>query len=240
MKPLLLLIPGMLNDHRVWADVAELVKPFADRRVAQVLTQSSISEMAQDSWQLVIDEPANRKIVIVGFSMGGYVACEMLANPMRRVNGWALVDSSIQLDSPETSVAREKTITVMQSNFPKMAQNIAKYGTHPQSHGNEALMQSILQILLDVGGPTAIRQLQAIAQRKDHIDALKALSIPLHVICGVEDKTTPPALSEFSARTLPQAELFWIDEAGHMTPQENPTAVTHALERLVSKVMNQP
>ncbi|MSQ56586.1 MAG: alpha/beta hydrolase [Limnohabitans sp.] len=240
MKPLLLLIPGMLNDDRVWADVVELVKPFADTRVAQVLTQSSISEMAQDAWRLILDEPADRKIVIVGFSMGGYVACEMVAQPLRPAHGWALVDSSIQMDSPDASVGREKTITAMQSSFPKIAQSIAKYGTHPQSHGNEALMQSILQILLDVGGPTAIRQLQAIAQRQDHIDALKALRIPVHVICGVEDKTTPPALSQFSAQTLPHAELFWIDKAGHMTLQENPIAVSYALERLVNKVMNQP
>lgn len=51
----LLLIPGMLNQPGIWAAVIALVRQqFGDQvriAVADVLTQSSITEMAQDAWK---------------------------------------------------------------------------------------------------------------------------------------------------------------------------------------------
>ena len=48
MKPVLLLIPGMLNDARIWRDVTAQMQGLAEVRIADVLTQDSIAHMARD------------------------------------------------------------------------------------------------------------------------------------------------------------------------------------------------
>lgn len=49
MKPVLLLVPGMLNDARIWSDVAAKLDDVAEVRVANVLTQNTLGRMAQDA-----------------------------------------------------------------------------------------------------------------------------------------------------------------------------------------------
>ena len=52
MRPVVLLIPGMLNTAAIWDRVAPLLQDAAELRIADVLTQSSIAEMTRDAcWQ---------------------------------------------------------------------------------------------------------------------------------------------------------------------------------------------
>ena len=92
MKPVLLLIPGMLNTARIWSRVTPLLQDAADIRIADVTTQPSIAEMARDAWALVSDVPPTRRLVVCGFSMGGYVALELIATyliPNYSYSTWA-------------------------------------------------------------------------------------------------------------------------------------------------------
>ena len=103
MKPTLLLLAGMLNDERVWQPVAQRLRAVCEVRIAHFPTQESMTEMAQDAWQLVADLPSDQPLALAGFSMGGYVLQQMLAEPQRAVQAVALIDSSIR---PETEASR--------------------------------------------------------------------------------------------------------------------------------------
>ena len=67
MKPVLLLIPGMLNDGRVWADVAALLAGDADVLMAEVSRQDSIARMRGDAWAQLADVPDSVPVVVAGF-----------------------------------------------------------------------------------------------------------------------------------------------------------------------------
>lgn len=63
---------------------------------------------------------------------------------------------------------------------------------------------------------------------------LHELRLPTVVICGREDKTTPPWHSERLAEGIPDAQLVWVEEHGHMLNWEAPEAlitVVHQLHR---------
>ena len=98
MKPVLLLIPGMLNDASVWDDVLPCLPGDWTVRIANVQTQESIAEMARDAWQQLDDVPLSTPVMVTGFSLGGYVAIEMLARPQRPLSAAALTMAY----SPET------------------------------------------------------------------------------------------------------------------------------------------
>lgn len=229
--PVWLLVPGMLNDERVWADVAGGLQPHAQVRIAQVQTQSTIAEMASDAWALLDDLAPDAPVYLAGFSMGGYVAMEMLAQqPMRALRGLALIDTAGGAETPESRVLREKTIHAMQSNFAKTLPGLIQWNTHQPS---PALLAQLGQMMQDVGAVTAVRQMRAISERREHSAVLGQLRMPVQVLCGEHDRVTPPARSQALAQSIPGARLQLVPDAGHMLPLEQPQAVVSALLALM-------
>ena len=108
MKPVLLLIPGMLNTAAVWRPVAALLEDRFEVRIAEVQTQDSIAAMARDAWARVADVPAHVPLVLCGFSMGGYISFEILRQAPERVRKLGLLDTTASPDSAESTANRRR------------------------------------------------------------------------------------------------------------------------------------
>lgn len=231
MKPVLLLIPGMLNDARVWQPVSDALSGMADVRVADVSEGPDIPALGARAWAQLADVPSSTPLVIAGFSMGGYVAIDMMARPARAVQGLALLSTSARPESPDSASLREKTMAAMQSNFPKVVEGILQWNTHQASVEQQALMR---QMMLEVGPEVAVRQMRAIMARADHRPWLAQLQLPVRVLCGRHDRVTPPELSQELAATVPNAQLHLIDDSGHMLPLERTAEVVTHLQALLT------
>jgi pimeloyl-ACP methyl ester carboxylesterase len=234
MKPVLVLIPGMLNDASVWRDVAPAMRLCADVRIADVLTQSSMADMRRDAWALLADVPPEVPVFLAGFSMGGYVAIDMLAHPVRPVQGVALLSTSGKGESPEGMAAREKTIAAMQADFAKVVEGVIKWGTVSAS---PALADRLRQMMLGIGPQAAVRQIRAVMGRGEHRDVLAQLKVPVRILCGRQDRVTPPELSELLLQWIPGARLSLIEDAGHMLPCEQPAVVAQTLHELINSFL---
>ena len=231
MKPVLLLLAGMLNDARMWAPVGDALHGVADLRVADLRGAPSIAAMAHAAWECIADVDAQRPVVLAGFSMGGYVAMEMLANPQRDLHAAALLSTSARPETSEGRVAREKAVGAMQTDFARMVEGLVKWGMHQPA---PAVVDQLRQMCLDVGAETGIRQNRAIMDRADHRAALAQLRLPVHLLCGQNDRITPPALTEELLALVPASTVHWIADAGHMLPLEQPEAVAQVLRSLLS------
>jgi pimeloyl-ACP methyl ester carboxylesterase len=230
VKPVVLLIPGMLNDASVWDDVLPCLPASWTVRIANVQTQQSIAEMARDAWKMLEDIPLNASVMVAGFSLGGYVAIEMLAQQPRPLSAAALLSTSPLPESEESRAVREKTMLAMQANFPKVVEGIVKFGTHEAS---EAVQERLRQMLLSVGCETALRQTRAIMGRADHREALSRLSLPVALMCGEHDRVTPPQLTQQLAQCIPHAQTCIIPQSGHMLPVQQAPAVAKVLASLL-------
>lgn len=231
MKPVLLLIPGMLNDARVWSPVAGRLADVADVRVADVSHQDSIARMRQDAWARVADLPAGVPLVVAGFSMGGYVLLDMLAHPSRRMDAMLFMATSAMPETEHSRAGRAKTLAAVDAGYARFVEGVLGYSTHSAS---ESVLADLRQMMLDLGADTARRQVRAIMGRQDHQGLLPTLAAPVAVLCGRHDRVTPPALSEALARSIPGASLQLVDNAGHMLPCEQPDAVADALRTLIT------
>ena len=236
MKPVLLLIPGMFNTAAIWQPVVDALQGVTEIRIANVLTQDSIAAMAHDAWGVVADRPAGAPLIVCGFSMGGYVAIELLASHRGAVNAVAFIDSGAGVESAESLVVREKTIAALERNFERTVEGVLTFSLHPDSLSNAALVNGMRSMMQTVGAATAIRQTRAIMARSDHRAMLRKLALPALVVCGRHDKVAPPALSEELAQLIPDAQLEWIDHAGHQTPLEAPGILARHLMTLISKL----
>lgn len=236
MKPVLILVPGFLNDSRVWADVADRLGGDADVRIADVGRQSSMAAMAGDAWALAAAVPAATPVVVCGFSMGGYVAIEMAVKPVRQLGALALIDTSSRPEAAENIPVREKTVAALQKDIARTVEGLLALNLHPESLQDAALVERVRRMMIGVGAATAARQVQAIVGRADHRALLALLELPALVLCAHDDKVLPPALSRETAALLRNSTLTLIDGAGHLTPVERPDAVAAAVRELLGRV----
>jgi pimeloyl-ACP methyl ester carboxylesterase len=70
----------------------------------------------------------------------------------------------------------------------------------------------------------------------DITEAIAGIRIPALVVCGTEDKMTPPALSEYLGGRIPGAGIVLIPGAGHFIMLENPDAFNTALTDFVNSL----
>jgi 3-oxoadipate enol-lactonase len=63
-----------------------------------------------------------------------------------------------------------------------------------------------------------------------------AIQEPALVLCGAEDKVTPPALSRELASLIPQARLELIEGAGHIANLEKPDEFNRVVEEFIREV----
>jgi pimeloyl-ACP methyl ester carboxylesterase len=235
MKPVLLLIPGMFNTGVIWDPVRAHLDPAVDVRVADVLTQSRIAAMADDAWAQVADLPPGTPLIAAGYSMGGYVLIELLARHASGVGAAAFVDTSAQVETPDSIAGREKTIAALERSFERAVSAVIPFSLHPDHHTRSDLVEGMRTMMHAVGAEAAIRQTRAIMARADHRAMLARLRMPTLVVCGAQDKVTPPALSDDLAALIPGAERLTLAQAGHQVPLEQPQALAAALMQLITR-----
>jgi pimeloyl-ACP methyl ester carboxylesterase len=71
--------------------------------------------------------------------------------------------------------------------------------------------------------------LRGMAQRSDVTAKLGSFDVPALVVCGQQDKISPPDEMRGIAQALPKGKFVEIAAAGHMAPLERPAEVTAAI-----------
>lgn len=230
MKPLLLLIPGMNNTPRVWDRTRAHLKADAEVRVTDVRTSQDIPAMAATAWQELADLDPARPLALAGFSMGGYVALQMIATAPRPVQALALVCSSARPDDPAAAPMRERAIAAAQRDWERYITGIANFLTTPGAQADAALMEAIRADLRDAGAKATVAQHRAVAARSDHRALLPGWKLRALVIAGELDPLIPPAQSQEAANAIPGAIWRLVRGVGHLLPWERPDTLATALD----------
>lgn len=226
----------MLNTPDIWTDVLPWLPPDLDVRLAEVASQSGLAQMAVDAWSLLRDLHPDQPLVVCGYSMGAWVAYEMLQQRPGRVSGLVLLGASAQADTPELLQAREKAVAAIARDFDKVVAGLSRYASHPRFHEQDAWMARAREQLRAIGPEAAARQHRLLMRRPDARGFLRGLQMPVQVVCGDADLVTPPDLSRELAALIPGAELCWLPGAGHLSPYEAPEGVASAVQALLLRV----
>ncbi|MDQ7968888.1 MAG: alpha/beta fold hydrolase [Oxalicibacterium faecigallinarum] len=225
MKPNLILLPGLLNDARLWQAQAEKLGAVANVSVADLTRSNTIAELAAD----VLEQVPAGMFALAGLSMGGYVALEVMRQAPERVMSLALLDTSARPDTPEATENRHKLMELAKTDFPAVSRGLREKLLHPAHLGDVALAELLDDMAVVVGKDGFIRQQQAILARIDSRPSLAAIQCPTMVLCGREDKLTPVEVHEEMAALIPRASLTIIEQCGHLSPIEQPDRVTDAM-----------
>lgn len=222
----LVLLPGLLNDARLYQPQYGALQARARRIVVPELWhRDSVAALAES----VLAQVAG-SFALAGFSMGGYVALELLRQAPDRIERLALIDTSAQADSAAQRARRQALIAQSAVGaFKGVTARLLPLLVHPSRLDDAALIETLQAMALTVGRDGFVRQQRAILGRPDSSAMLASIAVPTAVICGRDDQLTPIAHSRAMAAAIPGAVLTEIEDCGHVAPLEQPAAVTEAL-----------
>ncbi len=216
-------------DERLWAPQIGLL---GDRSsVANLTRHDTVDALAADVLQHAPD-----RFALAGLSMGGIVAFEIWRQAPERVTHLALIDTTPHADTEEKRATRlEQVHKALLGGLREVAvETLKPVYLAEANRDDEGLLDTLLDMSLDMGSEVFERQSMALARRADSVATLATIDCPAAVICGDEDRVCPVKLHEFMAREIPRATLRIAANCGHISTLERPDVVNDELLRLLA------
>jgi pimeloyl-ACP methyl ester carboxylesterase len=223
----LLLLPGLLNTRRLWESQIADLADVAEVTVPELWHHASIGEMAEAALKV-----APERFALGGFSMGGYVAFEILRRAPERVERLALMDTQATPDTAEATARRRGYVEQTKlGRFHGVQPSLLPQIVHRSRLADQSVIQPIVEMAAEVGADGFCRSQAAMIDRPDSRPMLVGIKQPTLVLVGRQDLATPLIRAEEMASDIGHSQLVVIETCGHMSPLEKPAEVTAALRR---------
>lgn len=238
------LLHGYPFDRTMWRD--QLLGIHGHRLLALDLRGFGASDRGEgmmtmgdyaDDVAALLDTLGHQRAVVVGLSMGGYVALAFAERHRERLAGLVLMDTKASPDDEAGRKGRDETIaTVTADGTSKPVATMMEKlfaGDTPAE-----LRERVLAMMQRATPSAMIAALGAMRDRPDRRALLPQLSgIPALVVVGKEDRLTPPDVNREMAEAMPGADFVLVEGAGHLPPMERPQTVNEALQPFLDRVV---
>jgi pimeloyl-ACP methyl ester carboxylesterase len=226
----ILFIAGLLCSPRLYGNQIPALWHFGPITVADHTRDDAMDAIARRILSM-----APPSFVLVGLSMGGYIALELLRQAPDRVLKLALLDTTARPDTHEQSERRRARIDLAQhGRYSEIPDLLFPLLVHPSRRDDEGLRQIFRLMAAETGSEAFVRQERAIMTRPDSRPGLGSISCPTLVLVGDSDQVTPPDYAAEIAAAIPGAQLVVLRECGHLSTLEQPDRVTQLLAEFVA------
>lgn len=222
----LVMLPGLLLDRRLFEAQIRELEGSCTIIVPELWRARGLDGMAS----LVLDQ-APQRFALLGLSMGGYVAFEILRRAAGRVARLALLDTQAGADDAPARAARDERIARARAgHFAEVLEELHQSWVHESRCHDQDLGERLRAMAGTIGPEGFVAEMQAIMSRPDSRADLPRIACPTLVLCGREDGPTPLEAHLEMARQIPEARLVVLPRCGHLAPLEQPRAVTEQLK----------
>ena len=187
-------------------------------------------ELMVDDALALLDEP----IIVVGCSMGGYVALGIARRRPDLVAALALVDTKATADLDAARANRERVAVLAETGGDWSAGMIDGLIGETTRRTRPDVVARVVGVLADAPRGTVAWAQRAMAGRPDATDVLRDLDAPVVVVMGEEDTMSPLGEQEIVLEASRAARLVTVSQCGHLSPLEAPDEVASALRSLVT------
>jgi len=239
--PSALLLPGLLCDRALWAGQLAALGTQVRCIVPAWGALDSVPAMAA-----AVLAQAPPRFVLLGHSLGGRVALEIVRSAPARVSALALLNTGYQprpAGAAGDHEARERQALLERAGadgMRAMGRVWVQRMVHPLRLGAAALIEAILAMIERCPLEVFAAQIRALLERPDASAVLTAIRCPTLLLCGAQDSWSPPARHEAMARLIRGSQLAVIPECAHMSPMERPAEVAERLSQWLAATLGGP
>lgn len=221
-------LPGTLCDEKIFRHQTSLFKP---NKVLDLRHSESLSDMIE-----LVNRVEEEKFILIGFSMGGYVAQEFALKYPDRVEKLIIIASSSEgYPEKERQIVTSSLEVIKKGPFKGITDKRLREYLHPKSYENEEIRNTIQEM----AGPDAkevyLRQLKATLERRNLTEEIKTLKMPAMFVAGADDHIVSALSIErpLSAKT----KFEMIEECGHFVPLEKADELNRLIYDFIQRVI---
>lgn len=237
----LLFIHGFPMHQSVWDDFGQR---FADTYKvvtvdlpgfgkSPIITNTfSLDQVAEQVIQFVLEVKLSN-VVVVGHSLGGYVALSMISKRPDLFSGLVLFHSTAFADSEEKKQSRDKAIEFIEKNGVQAFTTnfIAPLFADP---ANKAIPK-VKEIASQSTKEAVIGYTKAMRNRVDQIKTLKSFKKPTLFLAGEKDQGIPIDSIHKQAKECQYPEIHILHDVGHMGMFEKPEEVVVKIKHFLNE-----
>lgn len=187
-----------------------------------------------DDLAALLDALGVRRTVLCGLSLGD-IAFEFLRRHRQRVAGLVIMCARAEADSPERRTRRNTIIARALDNDPKALVDELAPKFLAESAPDE-MKKRLREIMVRTPPNGIVGALETMRDRLDSTPLLRTLArVPTLLVIGECDARTPRASMQAMANLIPGARFDIVPGAGHVSPFENPAAVTSRLRNFLDE-----
>lgn len=226
-RPCLVFACAHMTDERLFAHAIAALLDTHDCRVMVFREQNSMAAMAE-----ALLAAAPPRFTLIGLSLGGYVAFEVIRRALHRLEGLVLIDTTALADHPARRQGRHDDIAKVQAGgIEALIPELPSRWLLPAHTARPELVELMASMARSVGATGQFNQQTAMLGRPDSHADLATVQVPTLVVCGRQDPVTPLADHEAMAARVRGARLEVIEDCGHLSTIEQPEIATGILTR---------
>lgn len=159
---------------------------------SQSVAESHTMELMADIVKAILDKENVAECVMVGHSMGGYVALAFAEKYKSMMKGLCLFHSSSLPDTPEGKINRARAIEAIEKNYTGFVMNFI-----PDLFAacNRKILESEIKLLIEkantMGKEAIIAAQKGMLEREDKRHVLQEANYPVLFIAGKQDTRVP-------------------------------------------------
>ena len=242
-----LLIHGHTMDRRIWDPVMPKLRATDLRVLRPDLRGHGLSTRPDFGYHLshhasdmaaVLDDAGIDSAIVVGYSIGGGVALEMVLTLPERVSGLVLM-SPVMPDRPfeDSFMDNLREVARVARGEGIEAAMLGPWASNPLfefSFSKPGVRETAMAINRDFPGA------EYLATQRDRIerewtapDRLSEIDVPTAVIAGACETPGFRAYAEEAATGIPGAQIEFYENCGHLLPLEEPERVAETIIEVV-------
>lgn len=251
-----LFIHGFPFDHSIWSRVCSrgipgfrLIAPdlrgLGRSELPDGAGTTTMEQFADDLYALLEAMDLTEKVVVVGLSMGGYVAMQFARKYVDKLAGIVLCNTKTTTDPPEVAENRRiqaENLRTKPAFLPNYLNVVADtmipklFAAKTQAERPEIVseLRSIIESNNPLGAAAATL---GMALRPDTTELLQQLDVPVLVVCGSEDQFSPPMEMRPLAGLAKRGRYVEIADAGHLPVMEQPEKFVEALAGFLGELI---
>lgn len=238
MKPSLVFLHGFGEDTRIWDDF--IPGRFAEYKlqIPNYADWSDCLTIADYARKIYASLPKNQCFVLIGHSMGGYIALELAKQFPERIQGVVMLHSTYLPDSYEKQVQRDKTASFIQAHgsevFIRSFVSNLFAPRFVESHA--ALMGQLAERYLTIRQEGLISSTFAMKVREDMRSFVQTTEIPFLFLLGDLDPLIPIESIVEGIAGKDQHKYVILSGVAHQGCYEAPEETFEAINQFINEL----
>lgn len=208
------MIPGTLCDARVFIPLASSLNFSAI--MADPIIETTVSAAAE-----VVLSQAPTKFIAIGFSLGGFVALEMLRSAPERLHGIVMIASNpFSLAEDQAGARRSDLKFARAAGVEALIMRLWPRYVGPNALTDVGMRALIIDMAIGVGFERFSAQTEIGIARPDSQEAVRTSPVPMLWLNGAEDRMNARAFCQPGGDIRTRSVV--LKGVGHFVPLEAP------------------